>query len=104
MRELKNALERGLVLCAGETIGLDDLPEEIRRGGNSQARHGAGASDEILGEIDFREAKRKFEAAFLKRKLAEHHWNVSRTATTVGLQRQSLQEKLRELGIERPGK
>jgi len=61
-------------------------------------------SDEILGEIDFREAKRKFEVAFLKRKLEEHHWNVSRTATAVGLHRQSLQEKLRELGITRPGK
>lgn len=104
VRELKNALERSLVLCAGETIGLEDLPEEIRRGGNSPVRHGAGASDEILGEIDFREAKRKFEVAFLKRKLTEHRWNVSRTAASVGLHRQSLQEKLRELGIERPGK
>jgi DNA-binding NtrC family response regulator len=40
----------------------------------------------------------------LKRKLEEHRWNVSRTAAVVGLHRQSLQEKLRELGIERPRK
>src|SRR5260370_18859924 len=40
----------------------------------------------------------------LRRKLEEHRWNVSRTAATVGLHRQSLQEKLRELGIQRPGK
>jgi DNA-binding NtrC family response regulator len=33
-----------------------------------------------------------------------HRWNVSRTAVTIGLQRQSLQEKLRELGIRRPGR
>jgi transcriptional regulator with PAS, ATPase and Fis domain len=103
VRELKNALERSLVLCAGETIGVEDLPEEIRRG-HPQAGRGAGGSDEILGEIDFREAKRKFEVAFLRRKLGEHHWNVSRTAASVGLHRQSLQEKLRELGIGRPGK
>jgi ActR/RegA family two-component response regulator len=41
---------------------------------------------------------------YLKRKLEEHRWNVSQTAAKVGLHRQSLQEKLRELGIQRPGK
>jgi DNA-binding NtrC family response regulator len=40
----------------------------------------------------------------LKQKLEKNHWNVSRTAAEVGLHRQSLQEKLRELGITRPGK
>ena len=57
-----------------------------------------------LAEADFREAKRKSEIAYLKRKLEEHRWNVSKTAAEVGLHRQSLQEKLRELGIQRPGK
>jgi two-component system nitrogen regulation response regulator NtrX len=57
-----------------------------------------------LSEPDFREAKRKFEVAYLTAKLEEHRWNVSRTAAAVGLHRQSLQEKLRELGIQRPGK
>jgi len=42
--------------------------------------------------------------AFLMKQLAEHRWNVSRTAATIGLHRQSLQEKLRELGIRRPGR
>jgi DNA-binding NtrC family response regulator len=60
--------------------------------------------DSYLAEADFREAKRKFEIAYLKRKLEEHKWNVSKTAAEVGLHRQSLQEKLRELGIQRPGK
>src|SRR6266850_2372063 len=50
------------------------------------------------------EAKRKFEVAYLTKQLSEHRWNVSRTAATVGLHRQSLQEKLRELGIRRPGR
>ncbi|HEV2490565.1 MAG TPA: sigma-54 dependent transcriptional regulator [Candidatus Acidoferrales bacterium] len=104
VRELKNALERSLVLSSGDMIRVEDLPEEIRRGGNSQAGRSASSPDEILGETDFRDAKRKFEIAFLKRKLEEYRWNVSRTAASVGLHRQSLQEKLRELGIERPGK
>ncbi|HEV2298959.1 MAG TPA: sigma-54 dependent transcriptional regulator [Candidatus Acidoferrales bacterium] len=104
VRELRNALERSLVLSTGKTIDVEDLPEEIRRGGNSREYGAAASSDEILGEVDFRDAKRKFEIAYLKRKLVEYRWNVSRTAAAVGLHRQSLQEKLRELGIERPGK
>jgi transcriptional regulator of acetoin/glycerol metabolism len=35
--------------------------------------------------------------------LAAHRWNISRTAASIGLHRQSLQERLRELGIRRPG-
>ena len=100
VRELRNALERAFVLCGGEAIGATDLPEEIRQNKALQNR----AGDSLLNECDFREAKRKFEIAYLKRKLEEHKWNVSQTAAEIGLQRQSLQEKLRELGIHRPGK
>ncbi|HEY4837228.1 MAG TPA: helix-turn-helix domain-containing protein, partial [Candidatus Acidoferrales bacterium] len=63
----------------------------------------AGAEDDSLAEPDFRDAKRKFEVAYITRQLERHKWNVSRTAATIGLHRQSLQEKLRELGIRRPG-
>jgi len=81
-----------------------DLPEEVRdnTGGVGVQRDGEGNS--VMSEADFREAKKKFEITYLKRKLEEHRWNVSRAAAEIGLHRQSLQEKLRELGIRRPGK
>jgi DNA-binding NtrC family response regulator len=104
VRELKNALERGLVLCHGEEIGVADLPEEVARGEALVQKHSADGHDNGLAEKDFREAKRKFEVAYLTKQLADHRWNVSRTAATIGLHRQSLQEKLRELGIRRPGR
>jgi two-component system nitrogen regulation response regulator NtrX len=105
VRELRNALERTLVLAEGAEITAADLPEEIRTGiGATGSGGGEEAPNSFLGESDFREAKKKFEIAYLKRKLEEHHWNVSQTAAEVGLHRQSLQEKLRELGIKRPGK
>ena len=56
-----------------------------------------------MQEADFRDAKRKFEIAYLQKQLLAHRWNISRTAATIGLHRQSLQERLRELGIRRPG-
>ncbi len=104
VRELKNALERSLVFARSEEITREDLPAEIISGAGGGVRTGqAGAEDNSLAEPDFRDAKRKFEVAYITRQLERHKWNVSRTAATIGLHRQSLQEKLRELGIRRPG-
>jgi DNA-binding NtrC family response regulator len=103
VRELKNALERALVLNRGEEVGVSDLPEEAVKGSPILPKVGEEGPDLGLGESDFREAKRKFEIAYLRRQLAGHRWNISRTAATIGLHRQSLQERLRELGIRRPG-
>jgi DNA-binding NtrC family response regulator len=104
VRELRNAVERSLVLCRSDEITVADLPEEIREGHRPLTPAGTESESAFLGESDFREAKRQFEIVYLKRKLEEHRWNVSKTAAVVGLHRQSLQEKLRELGIQRPGK
>ncbi|MFZ3218238.1 MAG: sigma-54 dependent transcriptional regulator [Candidatus Acidiferrales bacterium] len=104
VRELRNALERTLVLCDGDEITMADLPEEIREYQGPRGAEKGAEEESFLGEADFREAKRQFEIIYLRRKLEEHHWNVSQTAAEVGLHRQSLQEKLRELGIQRPGK
>jgi len=102
VRELKNALERSLVMCHGEEIQAGDLPREVVRGEPLTQR--GGGEHAGMSERDFREAKRKFEVAWITKELVSHRWNVSRTAATIGLHRQSLQEKLRELGIRRPGR
>ena len=102
IRELKNAIERAMVLCRGDEITVNDLPEEVVKGTPVLPKVGE-ENDLGLGENDFREAKRKFEIAYLRRQLTSHRWNISRTAATIGLHRQSLQERLRELGIRRPG-
>src|SRR6202049_699940 len=104
VRELKNALERSLVLCRGDEIGVEDLPQEVLNGEAAPHRNSDGANENGFSEKDFREAKRKFGVAYLTTQLADPRWNVSRTAATVGLHGQSLQEKLRELGIRRPGR
>jgi two-component system nitrogen regulation response regulator NtrX len=104
IRELRHALERALVLSRGDEVAVGDLPEEVRHNAGAAGAQRDQRGDSFLSEADFREAKRKFEIAYLKRKLEEHRWNVSQTAAEIGLHRQSLQEKLRELGIQRPGK
>jgi DNA-binding NtrC family response regulator len=101
IRELRNSIERAVVMAAGDEIQPEDLPEETRNTATA-ARGGDGAT--FLAERDFREAKRQFEVEYITRRLKAHQWNVSETAEEMGLHRQSLQEKLRELGIKRPGK
>ena len=104
VRELKNALERSVVISRGDEISLSDLPSEVVSGRPLTSKENASDVDAGMGDRDFREAKRKFEIAWITKELASHRWNVSRTAATIGLHRQSLQEKLRELGIRRPGR
>ncbi|MBS1842473.1 MAG: sigma-54-dependent Fis family transcriptional regulator [Acidobacteria bacterium] len=104
VRELKNAIERSMVLGPGNEIGMKDLPEEVATGKAITQKENGHDADSGMSEHDFREAKRKFEVAWITKQLASHRWNVSRTAATIGLHRQSLQEKLRELGIRRPGR
>jgi DNA-binding NtrC family response regulator len=97
VRELKNVLESAAVMSADNVIQPEDLPAEFLTG------HGlapAGSSSpEFLSLADFREARKQFEIAYIRAKLREHGGNITRTAAAIGLHRQSLQEKLRELGI-----
>jgi two-component system nitrogen regulation response regulator NtrX len=103
VRELKNAMERSLVLSRKDVLEVSDLPEEVASGTLLVEKMGEAITDPGMQENDFRDAKRKFEIAYLQKQLLAHRWNISRTAATIGLHRQSLQERLRELGIRRPG-
>ena len=102
VRELRNVIEGCVVLNRSGTIQASDLPVEVRlptRAGASQVGTAAGAGS--LLELPYKEAKRKFEVDYIAARLQENKGNVSRTAVQIGLHRQSLQQKLRELGIER---
>ena len=108
VRELKNAVERAMVLASGDDLKPDDLPDEIRP---SQTRTGgataAAAAEQTEGGLsvpftaDFREDRREFERRYITRCLDESGGNVTRAAAMLGMHRQSLQHKLRELGLAR---
>jgi DNA-binding NtrC family response regulator len=108
VRELRNTIERGAVLADGEALQPADLPEEIqsRKGAASIAR--AVSSPAETGDQlsipyleDFREARREFERAYIERCLTETGGNVTRAAERIGMHRQSLQQKLKDLGLSR---
>ena len=96
VRELKNVIEQAAVLASGDAIATVDL----RLGGAARERE---ATPGTAGSVSFAEAKRKiideFERTFLVDALKRHGGNVSKTAEAIGMVRQSLQQKLRELGV-----
>jgi DNA-binding NtrC family response regulator len=105
VRELRNVLEQAAVLSSGTTIEEADLRLGAPLAEGVAAAPGvSGASPASAGDDEtFRDAKQRvideFERAYLIRALREHDGNISRTAEAIGMVRQSLQQKIRELGL-----
>lgn len=89
VRELRNLMERLVLMTPGLCIEAADLPPEIV-GGARPAPASAATLDH---------ARKEFERSFLAARLAEHGWNISRTAEAIGIARESLSRKLRQFGI-----
>jgi len=105
VRELRNTIERAAVLAEGEELREQDLPEQFRgRTGARAAAEPARPTGDALAvpfTNDFREDRREFERRYIARCLEESGGNVTRAAAALGMHRQSLQHKLRELGLGR---
>ena len=95
VRELRNVLEQAAVLAPGDAIEVGDLhlPGDASREGDVDLSQGASFGDAK------RTAVESFERSFLLRALRENDGNVSRTAQAIGMVRQSLQQKIRELDL-----
>jgi DNA-binding NtrC family response regulator len=98
VRELRNVLERAVVLAEGDELDLAALPARV-----SGASAAPGPIDAALAELPYTEARDRavdaFERSFLAAALERHGGNVSATARSLGLHRQSLQKILRRLDI-----
>ena len=94
VRELRNAIERAVVTCTGETIGLDNLPDSIApaAAGESVAAVASGAT---LQEI---------ERAHIAAALQALGGNKTRAAKALGIGVKTLYRKIVKYEIPVPGK
>ncbi len=103
VRELRNVIER-LVIMADDEITERDLPPYLV-GGARRAEGPAPAANELdprrFLALTLRDFRDEIEKEFLKLKLREYEWNISRTAQALGIERTNLHKRLRALGIER---
>jgi two-component system, NtrC family, response regulator AtoC len=94
IRELENTIERIVILSAGDEVGMEDLPAEVRAGvAPSSARTHAFYLPE--DGIDLEEV----EMDFLRQALDRSGGNVSKAARLVGLTPKTLEARVQRLGL-----
>jgi two-component system nitrogen regulation response regulator NtrX len=114
IRELRNTIERLMIMTPGDVVRPDDLPAEIRGGAASPVEASAmAASTSPAVDADagaaaaagpqggtLREFKDAAERAYLVQKLRENNWNISKTAEVIDTPRSNLYKKLEQYGIK----
>jgi len=96
VRELRNAVERLVILSPGATLDVALL--------DVQGPSGGGGLDDVLATSKtFQDFKDRAEAAFIKRQLEVHRWNISKTAESLDIQRSHLYTKMKKYGLAREG-
>ncbi|MCC6395983.1 MAG: sigma-54-dependent Fis family transcriptional regulator, partial [Bacteroidetes bacterium] len=72
---------------------VEVFPQEVQQRGEVE--------DLLLQGLTFQEFKDRAEAAFIRKQLEAHEWNVSKTAEALEIQRSHLYNKMRKYGLER---
>ncbi len=99
VRQLKNNIERILILAGGDPnseITSAMLPSEV---GSTAPRIGGGGEGEHLMALPLREAREVFEREYLNAQVSRFGGNISKTASFVGMERSALHRKLKILGL-----
>ena len=97
VRQLKNVVERILILAGGEAgdpITAEMLPAEA-----SSASSTGGLGAERIIALPLREARELFEREYLDAQIMRFGGNISRTAAFIGMERSALHRKLKSLGF-----
>jgi two-component system nitrogen regulation response regulator NtrX len=96
VRELRNTVERLVILSPGSVIDMS-LLETVPATGDG------GFGDILAQGGTFQEFKERAEAAFVRRQLELHKWNISKTAEALGIQRSHLYTKMKRYGLMKEG-
>jgi len=99
VRQLRNMVERLLILCTDESITAEHLPADL----GAEAPWNNGGRELIIS-LPLREAREIFERDYLLAQINRFGGNISRTATFIGMERSALHRKLKSLGVNTGGK
>ncbi|HSR16956.1 MAG TPA: sigma-54 dependent transcriptional regulator, partial [Ignavibacteriaceae bacterium] len=94
IRELKNFIERVIIIIDKKEINRKDI-ESLIAGGQTSL------GDIINESNSFQDFKEKAEKAFIIKQLELNEWNISKTAEMLDIQRSHLYNKIKKYGIER---
>ncbi|MFZ2493848.1 MAG: sigma-54 dependent transcriptional regulator [Thermoanaerobaculia bacterium] len=94
VRELRNMIERLVIMVPSDSIDITDLPSEFFRAP-------ADIISTAMRLSTLQEFKDEAEKAFIMAKLREHGWNVSKTAEAIDTPRSNLYKKIEQYNIKR---
>jgi len=94
VRELRNIVERLVIMTPGNTIESTDLQ-------TLSLTHRDELDSIVHSSKSFQEFKDRAEAAFIKHQLELHSWNVSKTAEALEMERSHLYTKIKKYELER---
>jgi two-component system nitrogen regulation response regulator NtrX len=94
LRELKNVVERILIVAPSRVILAEDIPPL-----SGEPLTPLPSIDGALSRSALRDAREDFEREFIIHKLEENDWNISRTAELIELERSNLHRKIKSYGI-----
>jgi two-component system nitrogen regulation response regulator NtrX len=102
IRELRNAVERLLIMTSGPRIGIGDIPAGL---GLALGRGEAAVSEGSLLVAHAGKSLQAFkdgaERGYLLNKLRSQNWNIAATAKLIETPRSNLYKKLETYGISR---
>ena len=102
IRELRNLIERLMIMVPGFVIDATQaaLSLQGRTAGVVPATNPAANPLLAKSYDSLRDARNAFEKEYISRKLREHHWNISRTAEDLKIERSHLHRKIKLLDVE----
>ena len=95
IRELKNVVQRLFILGSGNEIDLQEIEVAL---GEALRTETAGALADF--SLPLKEARERFERAYLEHQIRLNGGSVSKVAKSAGMERTHLYRKLRALGID----
>jgi len=102
VRQLRNCIERAVVFSDKGEVTPQALPDEILSNRKGDLPNSGPSEDiTISHNADFKNAKKEFERKYIERSLDQAGGNVTRAASILGMHRQSLQHKIKELGLSK---
>jgi two-component system nitrogen regulation response regulator NtrX len=93
VREIKNIIERLVIMTKGKIIRPEDVPPSIK----NQAAHNDSPDPFTINSL--KDAKTEFERQYIAHKVSEFGNNISKTAEAIGIERSHLHRKIKSLNI-----
>jgi len=95
VRELRNLMERLVVLVAKDVVGQQEVMDVLQMPGHRA---------EETNPLPLRQARARFERQYILYRLTANRGNLGNTARELGIERTNLYRKMKQLGIQAPSR